>query len=105
MYHYGCTTSICQVNDTDLHAEFERVYLEFEAVSFFDQQRYDHGHSGRSRQQVGRIDGAEFRGVVWSCTQQSHINPIKPIALQQHPTTVRTHAYQTHMAYCSKIIT
>ena len=30
LYHGGGTTGVCQVNDTDLHHQFERIYLECE---------------------------------------------------------------------------
>ena len=36
LFHYGCTTGIAQVNDTDLHAEFSRQYLDMESASFFE---------------------------------------------------------------------
>ena len=52
IYHGGCTTGICQVNDTDLHAAFEREYQVCEEVSFFEQNLVDPGSIGRTRQQV-----------------------------------------------------
>jgi len=51
-YHGGCTTGICQVNDTDLHAAFELEYQVCEAVTFFEQNLIDPGNIGRTRQQV-----------------------------------------------------
>ena len=51
-YHGGCTTGIAQVNDTDLHAAFEREYLALEQVQFFEQNYYDPGNISRTRQQV-----------------------------------------------------
>ena len=41
LYHYGCTTAVTQVNDTDLHGDFSRVYIELEQVAFGDMQLYD----------------------------------------------------------------
>ena len=51
-YHGGCTTGIAQVNDTDLHAAFEREYLALEQVQFFEQNLHDPGNISRTRQQV-----------------------------------------------------
>ena len=52
VYHGGCTTGVSQVNDTDLHAALERMYVDMEAISFYHQQKVDPGNIGRSRQQV-----------------------------------------------------
>ena len=52
LYHYGCTTGVAQVNDTDLHGDFERVYLEMEAASFMDQQYTDPGNISRTPRNV-----------------------------------------------------
>ena len=51
-YHGGCTTGICQVNDTDLHSQVQALYVELETLSFLEQQQIDPGNIGRSRQQV-----------------------------------------------------
>ncbi len=52
LYHWGCTTGVCQVNDTDLHAALERQYLYCESVSLVFQQERDPGNIGRTRQDV-----------------------------------------------------
>ena len=52
VFHGGCTTGVCQVNDTDLHASLEREYLAVEAISFYEQQSIDPGNISRTRQQV-----------------------------------------------------
>jgi len=52
VYHGGGTTGVCQVNDTDLHAAFEREYLNCEALTVLDQQMVSPGDIGRSRQQA-----------------------------------------------------
>ena len=59
--HWGCTTGICQVNDTDLHHALSSEYMYCESVSFMDQQMMDLGNISRSRQQV--LDDV---GAVWS---------------------------------------
>ena len=41
LYHYGGTTGVAQVNDTDLHAEFSRIYIDLEQIAFTDMQLYD----------------------------------------------------------------
>ena len=48
LYHYGCTTAVGQVNDTDCHGEFERVYLEMETAAFMQQQYQDPGNITRT---------------------------------------------------------
>merc|ERR1711911_324194 len=52
LFHYGCTTGIAQVNDTDLHDGFERVYLEMEQAAFTYQQLHDPGCVARRPQDV-----------------------------------------------------
>ena len=52
LFHYGCTTAIAQVNDTDLHEEFSRVYIDLEQQSFNDKQSYDPSCISRSLQEV-----------------------------------------------------
>ena len=47
MYHYGCTTGVAQVNDTDLHGSFQTVYMEFEQHAFVEQQLLEPGHVTR----------------------------------------------------------
>ncbi len=38
LYHYGGITGVLQVNDTDLHGPFQRLYLEEEQQSFNEKQ-------------------------------------------------------------------
>ena len=52
LYHYGCTTAVAQVNDTDLHQEFSRLYMELEQTAFNNQQLFDPGNISRTLQQV-----------------------------------------------------
>ena len=52
LFHGGGTTAFTQVNDTDLHAAFEREYLALEQVQFFEQNLHDPGNISRTRQQV-----------------------------------------------------
>ena len=52
LYHLGCTTAVAQVNDTDLHMEFSRLFLEFEQAAFLEAQLYDPGFVGRKAQDV-----------------------------------------------------
>ena len=63
LFHYGCTTGICQVNDTDLHCLFELNYLELEQASFNRQQMLDPGYIGRSLQQVVDDVAATWRSL------------------------------------------
>ena len=52
LFHYGCTTAVGQVNDTDLHAEFQRLYVELEQLAFHQRQLVDPGNISRSIQEV-----------------------------------------------------
>ena len=55
LFHYGHTTGVTQVNDTDLHGPFKRIYLDFEAQDFFDRQLMDPGDISRSRSEVSLL--------------------------------------------------
>ena len=50
LFHYGCTTAVGQVNDTDCHDQFQRVYVDFEQDAFARTQMYDPGNISRSLQ-------------------------------------------------------
>ena len=63
VYHGGGSTGVCQVNDTDLHAAFEREYQDAEMVSFVEQNLVDPGNIGRTRQQVVDDVVAVWRGL------------------------------------------
>ena len=52
LYHYGLTTGIAQVNDTDLHGESSRIFQEFELACFARQQLDDPSDISLSIQQV-----------------------------------------------------
>ena len=51
-YHYGCTTGVAQVNDTDCHGDFEREYLEFEQSQFNHRQLFEPWCVNRTPQEV-----------------------------------------------------
>lgn len=52
LYHYGCTTGIAQVNDTDLHGRLSQVYISLEEMRFCAQQLVDPGNISRTLQDV-----------------------------------------------------
>ena len=52
LFHYGCTTGIAQVNDTDLHQPLSSLYVGFETNSFIEQQAVDPADISRPVQQV-----------------------------------------------------
>ena len=52
LYHYGNTTGIAQVNDTDLHMRLEQLYIELETSSFTEKQLLDPCDISRTRQEV-----------------------------------------------------
>ena len=67
LYHFGGTTGVAQVNDTDLHAEMEKIYQEFEQLSFNYQQRFEPGNINRSLQQV-----ADDLAATWKTLNHKH---------------------------------
>ena len=71
-YHGGGTTGVAQVNDTDLHAAFEREYLDAEMVSFFEQNLVDPGNIGRTRQAVVDDVVGVWRGLDHSEGVRGH---------------------------------
>ena len=72
LYHYGHTTGVAQVNDTDLHAAFEREYLEVEQRFFNEQQLRFPGDINRSPQDV--VDDAceTWRILDHGCARLGH---------------------------------
>ena len=52
LYHYGCTTGVAQVNDTHLHADFSRMYMNLECMAFAEQQIHDSSDISRNLQAV-----------------------------------------------------
>ena len=52
LYHYGGITGVLQVNDTDLHGAFQRIFLEEEQQSFNEKQEIRPGCIARTPQEV-----------------------------------------------------
>jgi hypothetical protein len=52
LYHYGGITGVLQVNDTDLHGPFQRIFLEQEQQSFNEKQELRPGCIARSPREV-----------------------------------------------------
>jgi hypothetical protein len=52
LYHYGGTTAVAQVNDTDCHGDFEMVYVNFEQEACNERQAIDPGNISRTVQEV-----------------------------------------------------
>lgn len=52
LLHYGCTTGVCQVNDTALHGPLSRVYIDLEQGFFNEQQLHEPGNINRRPQDV-----------------------------------------------------
>lgn len=61
LFHYGCTTGVAQVNDTDLHGALERIYCEIESQSFHEQQEVEPGCVARRPQDVLNDAAAAWR--------------------------------------------
>ena len=55
LLHYGCTTGVTQVNDSDLHASFKRIYVSFETDDVIERALVDPGDIACSREQVMRL--------------------------------------------------
>ena len=72
LYHGGGTTGVTQVNDTDLHAAFEREYLDAETQAFFWQSQADPGNISRTRQQIIDDVCAVWRGLDHSQGVRGH---------------------------------
>ena len=63
LWHYGCTTGVAQVNDTDCHGAFERIYIELEQTSFNHQQLSEPGSVARRPQDVVDDVAATWRAL------------------------------------------
>ena len=63
LFHYGCTTGVGQVNDTDCHGAFEAAYLELEQAAFNHQQLYEPGSVARRPQDVIDDVAATWRSL------------------------------------------
>ena len=52
LFHYGHTTGVAQINDTDLHAALSKLYQDYEMLSMLEQQKICKSDISRSHQQV-----------------------------------------------------
>ena len=52
LYHFGGTTAVAQVNDTDCHGDFEQIYVNFEQEACNERQAIDPGNISRTVQEV-----------------------------------------------------
>ena len=63
LWHGAGTTGLTQVNDTHLHAPFERIYCDMENESMAYQKKWDPAHSKREREDVVFDAVATWRAV------------------------------------------
>ena len=63
VYHYGGTTGVAQVNDTDCHGGFESTFLEHEQDAFNQRQMMDPGNISRSPVDVLQDVMATWRSI------------------------------------------
>ena len=77
LFHYGCTTGVAQINDTDLHGELEDKYIELEQIAFHTQQLMDPGNIARTLQNV--LD--DLCGAWRSCDHQQGLRGHKKVGL------------------------
>ena len=62
LYHYGGTTGVGQVSDSDCHGEYSMLYIDLEQTACNSQQLVDPGNICRSLQAV--LDDA---CAAWRC--------------------------------------
>ena len=63
LFHYGGTTGVAQVNDTDCHQAFESTYFEFEQDAVNQRQLIDPGNINRSPRDVLDDAVATWRAI------------------------------------------
>lgn len=81
LFHYGCTTGVGQVNDTDLHGPFEREYLDHEQAAFNEQQMLRPGSVARTPQDVVEDVVATWRSLDHGQVAAGHRRTALSIAL------------------------
>ena len=72
LWHGAGTTGLMQVNDTHLHASFERIYLEMEAESFAHQQFWDPSDISRHRADVACDVASTWAALDHACAAKGH---------------------------------
>ena len=74
LWHGAGTTGLMQVNDTHLHASFERIYLEMEGESFSQQQFWDPTDISRHREDVACDVAATWAALDHKCAAKGHVS-------------------------------
>jgi hypothetical protein len=72
LYHFGGTTAVAQVNDTDCHGDFEMIYVEFEQAACNERQQVDPGNISRTVQEVYEDVVATWRSLDHSRAVLGH---------------------------------
>lgn len=72
LFHFGCTTAIMQVNDTDCHAPLSRVCLHLEEARFAAQQMVDPGNISRTLRDVVADAASAWRQVNHHQASEGH---------------------------------
>ena len=72
LFHFGCTTGVAQVNDTDLHAPLSGTYINLEVQRFANQQMLDPGNISRTIGDVVEDGCAAWRAVDHGQALQGH---------------------------------
>ena len=81
LFHYGCTTGVCQVNDTDLHGAFERLYCAIEQDAFAQKQLIDPRDISRTAQEVVDDVCATWMGLDHTQASRGHWSVGMAVAL------------------------
>ena len=74
LWHGAGTTGLLQVNDTHLHASFERIYLDMEAESFAHQQFWDPTDISRHRGDVVGDVASTWAALDHACAAKGHVS-------------------------------
>ena len=73
LWHGAGTTGLLQVNDTHLHASFERIYMEMEGESFAQQQCLDPTDISRHRADVACDVAATWAALDHRSVAKGHV--------------------------------
>ena len=81
LFHYGCTTGVAQVNDTDLHGHFERIYQMYEQENFTNKQLVDPRDISRTAQEVVDDTGCAWLALDHGLAVRGHWSTGLSVAL------------------------
>ena len=74
LYHYGCTTAVCQVNGTHCHSDYSALFCEIELASMIEQRLLGPLIIGRTLPQVLDDALAAWRALPHDRGAQGHLH-------------------------------